>query len=216
MARTTKDPEERKKEILSAAEELFAEKGYENTAVSEIVKKVGVAQGLFYYYYKSKEEILNALADMYTKKIVKTIEDIVDSDNTAKDKIHLCIERFIDVLGLRKKRIAKLSNYFHKEENTAMHHKYALKMIDKISPVLAKVVKQGVEEKVFNTDYPEEVTGFLLQWLAISHTSIKFPVADTKSFERKAEAVEDIVERVLGAEKGTMQFKKYVSWICNE
>lgn len=213
MARTSKDPEERKNEILGAAEELFAEKGYENTAVSDIVKKVGVAQGLFYYYYKSKKEILNSLADMYTKRIVKSIEDIVDSDNSSIDKIHLCIERFIDVLGLRQKRITKLVNYFHKEENTAMHHKYALKMLDKITPILAKVIKQGVDEKIFNTDYPEEVTGFLLQWLAVSHTSIKFPIADIEVYERKVGAVEDIVERVLGAKKGTMQFKKYVSWI---
>lgn len=216
MPRTTKDPEERKNEILSAAEELFAEKGYENTAVSDIVKKVGVAQGLFYYYYKSKEEILNSLADMYTKRVVKSLEDIVDSDNSSIDKIHLCVEKFIDIIGLKNRRVAKLANYLHKEENTATHHKYALKMIDKVTPVLAKVVEQGVEEKVFSTDYPEEVTAFLLKWMAVSHTSIKFPIADPKGYERKIEAVEDIVEKVLGAKKGTMQFKKYLSWMCSE
>ncbi len=49
MVRISKDPEERKNEIVDAAEELFVTKGYEKTSISDIVKKVGVAQGLFYY-----------------------------------------------------------------------------------------------------------------------------------------------------------------------
>ncbi len=215
MVRTTKDPEERKKEILSAAEELFAEKGFEHTSVSEIVKKVGVAQGLFYYYYKSKEEILNAIADMYTRKIIKAFEEIVESDNTSIEKIHLCVERFIDVLGLRKKKIAKLANYLHKEENSEIHHKYAVRMINQVVPVLAKIIQQGVDEGVLDTDYPEEVTGILLNWMAISHTAIKLPIEDVTAFEKKLEAVEDVVERILGAPKGSIQFKKYIQWLSN-
>jgi AcrR family transcriptional regulator len=59
--RVTKDPEIRRKELMDVAEELFLENGYEETAVSDIVKKAGVAQGTFYYYFKSKETKLDAI-----------------------------------------------------------------------------------------------------------------------------------------------------------
>ena len=61
--RVTKDPEERKQELIDAAERLFMERGYEATAVSDIVQEVGVAQGTFYYYFPSKEEILEAIIE---------------------------------------------------------------------------------------------------------------------------------------------------------
>jgi len=48
MTRVSKNPEERKNEILTVAMELFNSKGSEDTSVSEIVRKVGVSQGTFY------------------------------------------------------------------------------------------------------------------------------------------------------------------------
>ena len=51
----TKDPQERKQEILETAMRLFQEKGYEKTSISDIAKAIGVAQGLCYRYFPSKE-----------------------------------------------------------------------------------------------------------------------------------------------------------------
>ena len=48
MTCTVKDPETRRSELINAAEELFLANGYEETAVSDIVRKIGVAQGTFY------------------------------------------------------------------------------------------------------------------------------------------------------------------------
>jgi AcrR family transcriptional regulator len=47
MTCTVKDPETRRGELIDAAEELFLASGYEDTAVSDIVRKIGVAQGTF-------------------------------------------------------------------------------------------------------------------------------------------------------------------------
>ena len=58
-----KSPETRKSELLAAAETLFRENGVDRTAVSDIVKKAGVAQGTFYNYYQSKDEIFAAVLE---------------------------------------------------------------------------------------------------------------------------------------------------------
>ena len=72
--RVTKDPEIRRQELVQASLELFLDKGYEKTSVKDIVAAVGVAQGLFYYYFPSKEDILKEIADYYVEVLIGSVE----------------------------------------------------------------------------------------------------------------------------------------------
>lgn len=64
MARPAKKtPEQWKRGILNAAKELFLTKGYEDTAISDIMKLAGGAKGMFYRFFRSKEEVMHALGD---------------------------------------------------------------------------------------------------------------------------------------------------------
>ncbi len=64
MARPVKKPPEQwKKEILDAAKELFLTKGYEETAINDIMELAGGAKGMFYRFFQSKEDIMHALGD---------------------------------------------------------------------------------------------------------------------------------------------------------
>jgi len=58
-----KPPEQWKQEILEAAKELFLSKGYEETAVSDIMELAGGAKGMFYRFFQTKEEVMRALGD---------------------------------------------------------------------------------------------------------------------------------------------------------
>lgn len=64
MARPVKKPPEQwKKEILDAAKALFLSKGYEETAISDIMERAGGAKGMFYRFFQSKEEVMHTLGD---------------------------------------------------------------------------------------------------------------------------------------------------------
>ena len=58
-----KTPEQWKQEILNAAQNLFASKGYQETSVSDIMNMAGGAKGMFYYCFQSKEEVMYALGN---------------------------------------------------------------------------------------------------------------------------------------------------------
>lgn len=59
-----KYPEETRQKILDAAKELFLEKGYENTTILDIVNNMdGLTRGAFYHHFKSKEEVLDQIAE---------------------------------------------------------------------------------------------------------------------------------------------------------
>ena len=100
--RVSKDSEERKSEIIDVAEKLFAKNGIANTAVSAIVKELNVAQGLFYYYFKSKDDVIDELVRRYNKDFKQGIEkDLKNCDfetqlNTFVENISNSFEEFWD------------------------------------------------------------------------------------------------------------------------
>lgn len=58
-----KTPEQWRKEILDAAQQLFISKGYGETSVSDIMEMAGGAKGMFYRFFQSKEEVMHALGN---------------------------------------------------------------------------------------------------------------------------------------------------------
>ena len=68
--RVTKEPEVRKQEILDTALKLFGENGYEKTSITDIAKAIGVAQGLCYRYFPSKEVLFDSAIEQYADVLV--------------------------------------------------------------------------------------------------------------------------------------------------
>lgn len=212
-----KDPEERREEITNAAEELFITKGYENTSVNDIVDKIGVAKGLFYYYFKAKEEILNAISQKYIQYIASKIRKIVDNkEKNAIEKIHQILETIINQFGLQSKGIRRLAGLFNNERNMVIHCRMATKMVEEITPCVISILKQGIRENLFNTAYPEFIAETLLMWAVSLHNTIKIPIVYRSETELKAKAAEDMIEKILGAKQGSLNLFKYFKSIINE
>jgi AcrR family transcriptional regulator len=70
-----KNKTERRLELLKVAREVFAEKGFEAATISEIVSRVGMAQGTFYLYFPSKVGLVLALAEEMQEQIKKAIRE---------------------------------------------------------------------------------------------------------------------------------------------
>lgn len=66
---------DRRDAIKASAIEVFSELGYHATKISEIVRRVGVAQGTFYLYYESKQQIFGELLNDFLTLVVQTVAD---------------------------------------------------------------------------------------------------------------------------------------------
>jgi AcrR family transcriptional regulator len=192
--RITKDPEERRQELIDAAERLFMEKGYEATAVSDIVQDVGVAQGTFYYYFRSKEEILEAIIE----KDMAALEDDVrviteDPHLDPAAKINAIVNSIIGISSSRK----EIMDYLHKESNAVMHEKMERHLIERLVPLMAEVVSQGVAEGRFDVQHPTEAVEFLLASMVyfFHHPEI---FADHARSKKMRSTLETILGRALG------------------
>lgn len=67
--------EEREKQILRVAAEIFATKGYRAASVTDIVEGAGVARGTFYHYFQSKQDIFLRLIDSYFEQLSNILEN---------------------------------------------------------------------------------------------------------------------------------------------
>ncbi|NIF21580.1 MULTISPECIES: TetR/AcrR family transcriptional regulator [Pantoea] len=75
----TKPAEVRLDELMDAAQQLFIDKGFEATTVSDIVRDANVAKGTFYHYFTSKNEMLAALRERFTQHFIASIQKAVDT-----------------------------------------------------------------------------------------------------------------------------------------
>lgn len=94
--RITKEPEERKQEILDTAIRLFYEKGYEKTSIADIAKEINVAQGLCYRYFPSKEVLFDTAIDQYASLLVDRMTEILKQSGLTLKQIILQMPTFLD------------------------------------------------------------------------------------------------------------------------
>lgn len=202
MTRITKAPQERRLEIIETAEKLFREKGYSNTSVEAIIKEMGVAKGTFYYYFKSKEEVLASVVNHTLDQIVAMTEQIAnDTSMDALTKMELLLSNS----QIGDESTKEVAEHLHLPANRELHEVTNIQTVLRLSPVLAKIVEQGNEEKVFKASHPLETMQFLLTGGQFLLDGGLFDFSEQEILERRT-VMQEIIEKALGAAPGTFDF----------
>ncbi len=153
--RVVKEAEERKNEILDVAERLFRTKGFDSTSTTDILNEIGIARGTLYYHFKSKEEILDAMIDRMTNRLIEKAEAIA-----ARKEISVLQRLTMMMLALNVSDSnfhQELLEQVHKPQNALMHQKMERSLLAGINPMITALIKEGIEQGICQTDYPEEV-----------------------------------------------------------
>jgi TetR/AcrR family fatty acid metabolism transcriptional regulator len=87
---------DRRRQILDAAVRVFAQKGFTQCRVSDIAEEAGVAYGLVYHYFGSKDEVLDTLFLERWDVMVALIGDIEKRDGSAREKLHAIASFIVD------------------------------------------------------------------------------------------------------------------------
>jgi AcrR family transcriptional regulator len=174
LTRITKSVPERRQEIIDTARALFIEQGFDKTQVSDIPKKMNVAQGLVYHYFKSKTEILYAVIDELADEHLKAIETLLSgTQGTALDRlsIFLSSQPDFDQFG---KLIPSIAG------ESAIAEYCSNKMTTSTGPLLLSLIEQGNADGSWNCEYPKETVVFILRGIGGFFTDLPLPGVDTK------------------------------------
>lgn len=168
--RVIKEHDVRKNEILDMAEKLFRIKGYEKCTIMDIINEVGIAKGTFYYYFKSKEEVLDAVVLRYVDIIRNNAEEIILIENM--NPVEKLMRAFM-AMQVTNQIDKDLLDNMHKVENALLHQKVLNQLVTTMAPILVKVIEEGIEEKVWSCKYPlEYMQIFLVASLTLTDEGI--------------------------------------------
>ena len=81
-------PVDKRRAILDAAVAVFARQGFHGTRVADIADEAGVAYGLVYHYFRSKDEVLNTLFVERWRVLLQAIRQVDEDRDTARDKLY--------------------------------------------------------------------------------------------------------------------------------
>jgi AcrR family transcriptional regulator len=87
LVERTSAVEDKRRQVLDAAVRVFARKGFHASRVGDIAEEAGVAHGLLYHYFKSKDQVLEAVFHENWSILVARISSVEETDEPAADQI---------------------------------------------------------------------------------------------------------------------------------
>jgi AcrR family transcriptional regulator len=197
--RIVKKPEERRDEILDAADELFGQKGFDGTSTNDILEKVGIARGTLYYHFKSKEDIMDGLIGRYNTRLMHAAQEV------AADKSIPVVARIIRTvtsMNVSSGGGEEIMEHIHKPQNALMHAKIQKMIVSGLTPILADLVREGIDEGLFHTPFPYEC----MEMVVIYANTVFDDEAGLTEEElaTRIPALVHNIERLMGAEEGSL------------
>ncbi|AOT71968.1 TetR/AcrR family transcriptional regulator [Geosporobacter ferrireducens] len=200
MAKTARNHNTKKNELVGIAEKLFLEKGYEETSIEDILKASGLSKGGFYHYFKSKDEVLAESINHFADSLLQELEPIIeDRELNALEKL----KRFMEKKNASQKSKRELIKYLAMlMKSDFTFYKYNLTITQKYVEPLAQIIEQGVEEGIFKVKFPRETADILLRTVTSLPQSVFFSeyIEDKTKSEQYKTSLEAIMVRALGIE----------------
>lgn len=201
MTRIVKKPAERRAEIIQAAQHLFETKGYDKTAMQDVLDYLGIAKGTIYHYFVSKEALLGAVVE----SIVDTNMALMhvranQADGNALEKMKALI-----VTGNIAAAHANVLEGLHRPGNEVMHLRLLAATLMRQAPLYADVIKQGCDEGIFQTRAPLECAEFMLTATQFLTDQGIYPWT-VQDLKRRAQALPKLIEQILQAPEGSFSF----------
>ena len=214
MARIVKEKEYavKRKEILDAAQRLVYTRGYEQMSIQDILDQLEISKGAFYHYFDSKLTLLDGLMDRMMDEAEQILQPIVeDKDLPAIEKLRRYFAAGSRWKTDRKAFMLDLLRVWYTDSNALVRQKQETAAIQRIAPMLTKIVRQGIAEGVFSTPFPDQIGGMI--WglaQGIQDNVAELLLADEPlpnelhRLESIIGAYSDAVERILGAPVGSL------------
>ena len=192
--------------ILDALQTLLENQELQNISVSEIAHTAGIGKGSIYYYFPSKDAILQALVERNYEKPLQTAKALAYQTE---------ISPFTRMAMIFQACRNSSSEFLKSEDSTDsstqakifLHQKYVNHIITELKPVLAEIIRQGVESGEIHFDDPESLAEIVLIVLTVKMDNTLVP-SSKEEIETTISALISLLEQGTGNPSGSLNFLK--------
>lgn len=150
--------------LIEVARQLFAYKGVENTTMNDIAAASDKGRRTIYTYFKNKREIYNAVIERQSDVVISRLRAVVESDQPPMEKLVTYLNLRFDILSEsapKQERHRLLFNRDHRRMERIQRL-----ALSKEKELFGALIKQGVDEGVFDVSQAERLSVFLTMTFA--------------------------------------------------
>ena len=154
------DGQDRRKQILRAAIEVFSERGFHRTRVSDIAKRAGVAYGLIYHYFDSKDDVLESVFQENWSVFLKVLRDIeADATTDAGSRLAAIADLLIDALRIEPALIQVIIQEVSRSDRFV--HPVKVDAFQEGFRIVQRIIEQGQSKGEIRTTVDAQVGAFI-------------------------------------------------------
>ena len=132
--------------ILDAMQEPMGSANVQAISVSDIAQKAGIGKGSIYYYFSSKNDIIDAVIERNYSRVLDEGRELAASSHLDAFKkleiiYHACLDSSMEL-----RRREEIHTFNEQQESAFIHQKFSRIIITKLKPILADIIRQGVRE----------------------------------------------------------------------
>ncbi|MFZ5810173.1 MAG: TetR/AcrR family transcriptional regulator [Chloroflexota bacterium] len=202
----------KRNEVLDEARRLVFSKGYDEMSIQDILDRMNISKGAFYHYFESKQALLDAMVERMLEEADSAMSPILENTNlSALEKMRQYFNTGSRWKANQKPFLINLMRVWYRDANILLRHKQEAAIVRHFSPKLAQIIRQGVEEGAFSTQYPEQFADTMLGLLRGVEDRIMGLLLADPPLPNTLEQLESVVgayyesmERILGAPSGSL------------
>ncbi len=188
----TKPAEERRADLLAAGEALFVAKGVAGTSLEDITNGAGVSKGLFYLYFRSKDDLVLALQEQFTTQFATRIRAAIDGQSDWVPKLDACVREGFDCFRELHDLHEVLFRHGGHDASDAGHQPtHAV-----LTEVLRELLAAGIAAAAFDVADPE--TTAVLLYVTMHAFDPSFHGRQPPTDERLIRATQALFHRTVG------------------
>lgn len=190
--------------ILDALQHLLEEKNIQHISVSEIASKAGIGKGSIYYYFPSKDAIVDALIKRSYEQPLQTAKTLSSQTNISSfTRMAMLFQACLNSSAVFLKQ--KHDSATSVQDLAFLHQKYLNYLISELKPALTEIIFQGIACGEIHFDYPAALAEIALIVIAVKLDNSLVP-SPTEEIEDTLRGLISLLENGTGIPAGTLEY----------
>ena len=191
-------------QILDALQTLLKTKHIQNISVSEIAQTAGIGKGSIYYYFPSKDSIVDALVERNYEAPLKTAKKLaMQTDISPFTRMALIFQACRNSSSaFRTRKDSELSDA---REDAFIRQKYMRHLISEMKPVLTEIIRQGIREGQIHFEHPAALAEIVLIVLTVKLDNSLAP-SEPQETEETIRGLISLLEKGTEKPAGSLNF----------
>ena len=196
-------------QILDALQDLLKEKDINYISVSEIAQKAGIGKGSIYYYFPSKDAILDALVERNYEKPLETAKTLAKQTDippfTRMAMLFQACRNSSSEFLKQQTSDSRKDEMKDTQEAAYIHQKYLRHLIAELKPALTEIIQQGIDNGEISFAYPAALAEMVLIILSVKIDNTLVP-STPQQIEETIRALIALLEKGTENPPGSLNF----------